>query len=105
MHPLLLAKMESSEEVSGSVDIAHCGVHPFPFDIRGGFLRLCGREGLLDLESEECVVSLSLIWAAPLLLAVIFVLEYLSTGDKLQLLSLGPISLLPQVQGKTNLVK
>ena len=38
-------------------------------------------------------------------LAVIFVLEYLSTGDKLQLLSLGPICLLPQVQGKTNLVK
>ena len=53
---------------------------------------MCSWEGLLDLENEEYVVSC--LGTAQLLL--LFILEYLSTGDKLQLLSLGPIYLLPQ---------
>ena len=35
--------------------------------------------------------------SAPLVPAVMFILEYLSTGDRFQLLSLGPIHLLPQI--------
>ena len=52
-------------------------------------------EGLLDFENEKYVVSF--IWAGLSLSyypVIIFILEYLSTGDKLQLLSLGPIYLL-----------
>ena len=56
------------------------------------------REGLLDFANEDYVVSF--IWAGPNLSyyppAIIFILEHLSTGDKLQRLSLGPIYLLPQ---------
>ena len=36
---------------------------PSHFDLQGGFLRMWGREGLLDLEKEDYVVCLSLIWA------------------------------------------
>ena len=61
-----------------------------PFDLRGTFLSMCNQEGLLDLENQKDVVSY--LGRAPLLL--LFILEYLSTGDKLQLLSLGPIYLL-----------
>ena len=53
-------------------------------------------EGLLDLENEKYVVTisgLSLSYYPP---AIIFILDYLSTGDKLQLLNLRPIYLLPQ---------
>ena len=68
------------------------------------------QEGLLDLENEEYVVFISYLCpvcsvSAPLrqdrtqLLcapALLFILEYLSTGDRLQLRSRGPIYLLPQ---------
>ena len=53
---------------------------------------MCSREGLLDLTNEKYVVSY--LGRAQLLL--LFILEFLSSGDKLQLLSLGPIYLLPQ---------
>ena len=52
---------------------------------------MCSQEGLLDLENEEYMVSY--LGRAQLLL--LFILEYLFTGDRLQLLSLGPIYLLP----------
>ena len=54
---------------------------------------MCSREGLLDLENEKHVVSY--LGRAQLLL--LFILEYLPTGDKLQLFHLGPIYLLPQL--------
>ena len=50
------------------------------------------REGFLDLENEKYVIS---VGRAQLLL--LFILEYLSSGNKL--LSLGPVCLLPQDQG------
>ena len=49
------------------------GWRPLPFWPPGAFLRNCSREGLLDLENEEHVVSLSFIWAelsSSLLLAI-----------------------------------
>ena len=61
-----------------------------PFDLQEAFLRIYSWECLLDLENEKYVVSL--LGRAQLLL---FILEYLSTGDELQLFSLGPIYLLP----------
>ena len=62
-----------------------------PFDLQEVFLRMYSWECLLDLEKEKYVVSH--LGRAQLLL---FILEYLSTGDDLQLFSLGPIYLLPQ---------
>ena len=61
-----------------------------PFDLQEVFLRMYSWECLLDLEKEKYVVSH--LGRAQLLL---FILEYLSTGDELQLFSLGPIYLLP----------
>ena len=52
-------------------------------------------EGLLDLENEKYVVSVFYL-GRPQPLLLYFISECLSTGDKLQLLSLGPIYLLPQ---------
>ena len=54
------------------------------------------QEGLLDLEDEKYVVSLSLIWAGLSSSLTPAILEYLSTGDRLQWLSLRPMYLLPQ---------
>ena len=51
-------------------------------------------EGLLDFESEKDLVSIFYLCRAQLLL--FFILEYLSTGDRLQLFRLGPIYILPQ---------
>ena len=51
------------------------------------------REGLPDFKNEIYVISD--LGRAQLLLHPA-ILEYLSTGDKLRLLSLGPIYLLPQ---------
>ena len=62
-----------------------------PFDLQEVFLRMYIWECLLDLENEKYVVSH--LGRAQLLL---FILEYLSTGDELQLFSLGPIYFLPQ---------
>ena len=52
---------------------------------------MCSWEGLLDLENEKYVVSLSLTWAG-LSFSLLLLSSHwsLSTGDKLQLLSLGP---------------
>ena len=61
-----------------------------PFDLQEAFLCIYSWECLLDLENEKYVVSH--LGRAQLLL---FILEYLSTGDELQLFSLGPIYLLP----------
>ena len=69
------------------------GGAPSLFDPRGAFLCMRSWEGLLDLENRKYVVSLSFVGAG---LSSSFTLEYLSTGGKLQLLSLGPIYLLPQ---------
>ena len=56
---------------------------------------MCSWEGLLDFENEEYVVFY-LLWGRAQLLLPPASLEYLSTGDELQLLSLRPIYLLPQ---------
>ena len=39
------------------------GWHPSLFDPQGAFLLMCSQEGLLDLEDQKSVVSLSFIWA------------------------------------------
>ena len=44
--------------------------------------------------------SLSFIWAGLILSNYPSIMEYLSTGDKLQLLSLGPMYLLRQYEQK-----
>ena len=56
MHAYLLAKIDSSKEAYGKVDITYYGVAPPPFDVRGDFLHMCGWEDLLDFKNEECVV-------------------------------------------------
>ena len=48
-------------------------------------------EHLLDLEKEKNVVS----YLNSVQLFLLFILQYLSTGNKFWLLSLGPICLLP----------
>ena len=60
-----------------------------PFDLQEAFLCMYSWECLLDLENEKYEVFH--LGRAQLLL----ILEYLSTGDELQLFSLGPIYLLP----------
>ena len=68
---------------------------PLPFDLRGAFLHMCSWEDLLDFENEEYVISY--LGRAQLLApAIIFTLENLCTGHKLQLLSLWHVYLLPQ---------
>ena len=54
---------------------------------------MCSLGGLLDLKTEKCVVSFFFPERTQILLApaIIFILEYLLTGDRLQLLSLGLI--------------
>ena len=63
--------------------------------------------GVSELKKEKYVVSLSFIWAGlrSSASAIIFILEYVSTGDRLQLLSLGPIYLVSQKEMKSNQVK
>ena len=67
---------------------------------------MCSRGGLLDFENEEYVVFCLLSGQGPassviLLLwsfcyyGVSAIMEFLSTGDELQLFGLGPIYLLP----------
>ena len=63
------------------------GGAPSLFDLQGTFLRLCSWEGLLDLENEKYVSSVFYVGRAQLLLPPA-VLEYLSTGNDLQLISL-----------------
>ena len=61
---------------------------------------MCSWEGLLDLKNEKHVVSLSFLsgqGSAPPRSCYYLILECLPTGDRLQLLSLGPIYLLPQL--------
>lgn len=60
-----------------------------PFDLQEAFLGMYSWECLLDLENEKYEVFH--LGRAQLLL----ILEYLSTGDELQLLSLGSVYLLP----------
>ena len=60
---------------------------------------MCSPGGLLDFENEEYVVFYLLSGQGPassLDCPVIDILEFLSTGNELQLLTLGPIYLLPQ---------
>ena len=52
---------------------------------------MCSQEGLHDFQNEEYMVSYLGIAQLLLLLAFVFILEYLSIGHKLQLLILGPI--------------
>ena len=92
MHAYLLAKVDSSKEAYGKVDITYYGVAPPPFDVRGDFLHMCGWEDPLDFKKEECVVFDLLSGRTQLLRPP--VLESLSTGEELQLLSLGLICLL-----------
>ena len=67
---------------------------PFSFDLQEILLWTCSQEGL-DLKNEEYVVFISYLGRAALFPFLLF-LESLSTGEKLQLFSLGPIYLLPQ---------
>lgn len=92
VHTYLLAKTHSSKEAYGEVDITCYGVTPPPFDVQGDFMRMCGWEDLLDFKNKECVVFDLLSGRIQLLLPPI--LESLSTGEELQLLSLGLIYLL-----------
>ena len=59
---------------------------------------MCSWEGFLDLKNEEYVVSYLFPDRAQLLRppAIIFILECLSTGDRLQLLHAGLLCLRPQ---------
>ena len=57
---------------------------------------MCRSGGLLDLKNEKYVVSIFYPSRTQLLLApaIIFIMKYVSTGDRFQLLSLGTIYLL-----------
>ena len=61
---------------------------PSLFDLQGAFLCVRAQESLLDFENEEYVGFLSLIWAGLSFSRAPAYLKYLSTGDRLQLLSL-----------------
>ena len=53
----LLAKMNSSTEAHGEVNIIDYEVTvPLPCDLQKAFLCLCSQEGLLDFKNEEYVV-------------------------------------------------
>ena len=100
----LLAKMDSSEEAKDRFTSSTMGWCLLPFWPPRS-LSAHSWQGLLDVENEEYVVSLFFAWAGlssflPLLLY--FVLEYMFTGDKVQLLCLGPIYLLPQEHEQRN---
>ena len=76
------------------------GWHPSLFDLQGVFLRVCSQEGLLDLESEECVVFYLLSGQASASLCSCY---YLHVGvsihrQRLQLFGPGSTCLLPQTQ-------
>ena len=103
----LLAKMDSSTETLESLTPPIMGWHPSLFSPQGTFLCMNSWKDLFDLKNEKYVVSLSFIWAGlrSSASAIIFILEYVSTGDRLQLLSLGPIYLVSQKEMKSNQVK
>ena len=81
------------KEAQGSVGLTYCGEAPFSlFDLQGAFLRMCSQASLLDFKNEDCVVFHLSSGAGPSLLSA--VTELLSTGNELQLLTLGPLSCL-----------
>ena len=63
----------------------------FLFDLQEAFLYIYSWESLLDLKNEKYMVSYLGRAQLFLPLAIVFILEYLSSGHKLWLLSLGPI--------------
>ena len=84
----------------GRLTSSTMGWFPLLFGPLGAFLCTCCWEHLLDLRIRN-MWSLSGQGSGPLTSAIIFILEYLSTEDKLQLLSLGPIYLLSQTPWET----
>ena len=94
----LLAKVDSSEEACGYVGITYYGAAPPPFlTSKEPFCtRVVGKVSLT--ENEEYVVFYLLSGRGPASSLTPAVMEFLSTGKKLQLFSLGPIYLLPQNQ-------
>ena len=58
---------------------------------------MCSREGLLDFKNEEYVVSYPLSGQGSASSLALAVMEFLSPGNELELLTLGPIYLLPQI--------
>ena len=99
MHAHLLAKMDSSTEACGKVDTTYYGVVSPPFLApEEPFCTSIVRRSPWPQEREICGLFIFYLARAHLLLAaaIIFILEYLSTGERLELLSLGPIYLLPQ---------
>ena len=60
---------------------------------------MCSWEGLLDFENEEYVFFYLLSGQGPASSLTPGILEYLSTGEKLQLFTLGPIYPLPHRDG------
>ena len=70
---------------------------PLPLTFKETFCLMCSWEGLLDFQNEEYVVFYLLSRQRPALSLASAVKEFLSTGNKLQLLKLGPIHLLPQI--------
>ena len=59
---------------------------------------MCSREGLLNLENEKYVVSLSLIWAELSFSSLLLFWSIRPQGMNSSRLSLGPIYLLPHTQ-------
>ena len=71
------------------------GNAPCLFDFQQVFLCMCSQEGLLDFETEKYVVFLPFIWAGSSSFLDPAVTGFLSTGNTLQGLALGPTHLLP----------
>ena len=99
----LLAKMDSSEEAYGQVDITYYEVTPPPFLTSKEPFCVCvvGKVSLTS-RMKNMWSFISYLDRAQLLLPPA-ILEYLSTGDKLQLFRLGPIYLLPHYDGPTHI--
>ena len=81
----LLAKLDSSQETYGYLDITPLWTSK----------ELYHREGFFEFENEKYVISSLLPGEGPASSLAPSILKFLSTGNEFQLLTLGPIYFLP----------
>ena len=104
---IILPRWIPAQRPMGRLTIYVIGWRPIPFNPQGCFCACVVRKSSLTSRMRNTCFLISYQSRTQLLLAlaIIFVLEYLSTGKSFQLHSLGPICLLPHYEQESDTSK